>query len=37
MKVTEKGGSGIVENPIFSVGDCKTDDYKDYLVGKVVW
>ena len=37
MKVTEKGGSGIVENPIFNKEACKTDDYMDYLVGKVIW
>lgn len=38
LKVAEKGGGGIVENPRFDVDRCEgADDYLDYLSGRVVW
>ena len=35
-KVSESGGLGIVENPIFTPENCDDETYKDYLVGHVV-
>ena len=36
LKVSEAGGLGIIENPIFTPENCDDDTYKDYLVGHAV-
>jgi hypothetical protein len=36
LKVSEPGGTGVVQNPIFMPDNCDDDAYKDYLIGHVV-
>ncbi len=36
VTVTEQGGLGIVENPIFNPEICDDETYKDYLIGRVI-
>ena len=37
LKVSEPGGDGIFEYPVFDIALDSGDDYKDYLVGRVLW
>ena len=36
IKVSEPGGLGVIENPVFNPAACDDDCYKDYLFGRVV-
>lgn len=36
LKVSESGGTGVIENPIFSPSACDEESYKDYLQGRVI-
>ena len=37
LKVSEPGGLGVIENPIFYPTSCDDDSYKDYLTNRVIY